>query len=64
VGPSAILSVRPSVRMENLAPSGRIFMKFDIGIFFEKLITRTRKLTLLLNVKPDGASINQQALKS
>ena len=37
-------------------------MKFDIRIFFENLITRTLKLTLLLNVKPDGASINKQAL--
>jgi len=37
VYPSAPLSIRPSVRMNNSAPTGRTFMKFDIWVFFEKL---------------------------
>jgi hypothetical protein len=37
------MSVRPSVRLsvwKNLAPTGRIFMKFDIRLFFENLFRK------------------------
>ena len=37
---SFVMSVRPSVRLSawyNSAPTGRIFMKFDIFVFLEKL---------------------------
>jgi len=34
---SFVMSLRPSVRMENLGSPGRIFVKFDILLFFEKL---------------------------
>ena len=29
-----------SVRIEQPAPTGRIFMKFDIGLFFENLLRK------------------------
>jgi hypothetical protein len=32
----SVMSVRPSA-WNNAAPTGRIFMKFDIGTFFENL---------------------------
>jgi hypothetical protein len=35
--PSVRLSCRPSVRKEQWAPIGRIFIKFDISVFFENL---------------------------
>jgi hypothetical protein len=31
------LFVCPAVRMEHLVPTGRIFMKFDISVFFENM---------------------------
>ena len=34
---SFVMSVRPSVRMENSALTGRVFKKFDIVVFFENL---------------------------
>jgi hypothetical protein len=55
----------PSVSMEQLGSQWTDFHEIRyLNFFFENLITRTRKLTLLLNVKPDGASSNQHALKS
>jgi len=34
---SYLRHVCPSVRMKNTAPTGRIFMKFDIWVFFSKI---------------------------
>jgi hypothetical protein len=46
---STCLSVRPSVRMEKLnsPPNGRIFMKFNIWVFFENL---SKKFKFHLNL--------------
>jgi len=38
---SFVMSVRPSAR-NNSALTGRIFMKFDIGVFFESLQRKFR----------------------
>jgi len=38
---SCVMSVRPSA-WKNLAPTGRILMKFDISAFFENLSRKSK----------------------
>ena len=37
ISESFAMSVCPSVRMEQLGPTGRIFIEFDIWVFYENL---------------------------
>jgi len=37
-----VMPVCPSVCMEKLAPTGRIFMKFDIPLFFKNLLRKCK----------------------
>jgi hypothetical protein len=34
--------IRPSIRMKQLAPISWVFMKFDMCVFFEKLLRKFR----------------------
>jgi hypothetical protein len=36
------LSVRPSIRTEQLAPAGRTAHKFDISVFFKKSLDKIK----------------------
>jgi len=44
---SFVMSVRPSVRMQQLCSTGQIFMKFDICVFFK---TNVQKIKVSLNL--------------